>query len=259
MKRLAGTLLLLSLLVLNPVEAGIGMQWFTVEATAVEGETLCIEYGLYNPFDTPVQGYLDVSGDLVKLTPYAEPYLRNQDLEKKQKELQEVYKDINSEIKQTRDRDQLARLRDELGTVDEQLRQIEEKISKNNEEIERLKAVEPVELPARLYHNSSVKTNICFDTPDIGSYRIDNEYLGKYFLEDCKTQFYSGEVQAKYTTDGAVSGGTGSAVVASVSAPLTVKVRCRPDTTPVKEAMIIAVLLAVAAGLIIRKRRRKDA
>lgn len=257
MKRLAGTLLLLSLLVLTPVEAGIGMQWFTVEATAVEGETLCIGYGLYNPFDTPVQGYLDVSGDLVKLTPYAEPYLRNQELEKKQKELRGVYRDISSEIKQTRDRDQLARLRDELGTVDEQLRQIEEKISENNKEIEKLKVVKPVELPARLYHNSSVKTNFCFDAPDIGSYRIDNKYLGKHFLEDCKTQFYSGEVQAKYTTDGAVSG-TGSAVVASISAPLTVKVRCRPDTTPLKEAMVVAVLLAVAAGLIIRKRRRKD-
>jgi hypothetical protein len=257
MKRLAGTLLLLSLLVLNPVEAGIGMQWFTVEATTTEGERLCIKYGLYNPFDTAVQGFLDVSGDLVKLTPYARPYLKNQELEKKQKELREVYRDINSEIKQTTDRDQLARLRDELGTVDEQLRQIEEKIRENNKEIDRLKVVDPVELPARVYHNASVKTDLCFDTPDIGSYRIDNKYLGKHFLEDCKTKFYSGEVQAKYTTDDAVSG-TGSAVMASVSAPLTVKVRCKPDTTPVKEAMIIAVLLAVAAGLIIRKRRRKD-
>ena len=53
---------------------GVGLGWSTTEETTIEGQKKCIEYKLYNPFDVTVQGYLDVSGNLVNLTPYNNEY-----------------------------------------------------------------------------------------------------------------------------------------------------------------------------------------
>lgn len=46
---------------------GIGLKWFTEGDYAKEGTSICAIYGLYNPFDTDVYGYLTASKDLERL------------------------------------------------------------------------------------------------------------------------------------------------------------------------------------------------
>ena len=46
---------------------GIGIKWFTEAEYVKEGSTHCINYGLYNPFDTDVYGYLTASKELEPL------------------------------------------------------------------------------------------------------------------------------------------------------------------------------------------------
>lgn len=53
----------------TPVRAtvGIGLKWFTEGDYAKEGTSICAIYGLYNPFDTDVYGYLTATKDLEPL------------------------------------------------------------------------------------------------------------------------------------------------------------------------------------------------
>ncbi|MCK5476775.1 MAG: hypothetical protein KAI55_02555 [Candidatus Aenigmarchaeota archaeon] len=59
--------LLLGIIVLMPIvdaTVGIGIKWFTVGEYVNENSQYCLEYGLYNPFDEEVFGYLTAVKDL---------------------------------------------------------------------------------------------------------------------------------------------------------------------------------------------------
>ena len=56
---------------------GMGVRWYKESAIVNEGTQACIEYGLYNPepWDVPVYGYLEATGDLAKIYVKTEPTL----------------------------------------------------------------------------------------------------------------------------------------------------------------------------------------
>ncbi len=65
MKRYAAISLILLLLVPSvSADVGIGIKWNTEWKKVAEGTKTCISYGLYNPFDTDVMGYLTATKDL---------------------------------------------------------------------------------------------------------------------------------------------------------------------------------------------------
>jgi hypothetical protein len=58
--------LVLFLLLASPVTAtvGIGLKWYTESEFVSEGEQFCRTYGIYNPFDTDVTGFLQATEGL---------------------------------------------------------------------------------------------------------------------------------------------------------------------------------------------------
>lgn len=54
-------------------EVGIGIKWSTDTEVVPQGNTTCLSYGIYNPFDTPVMGFLTAKGNLTNLTIPTEP------------------------------------------------------------------------------------------------------------------------------------------------------------------------------------------
>jgi len=52
---------------------GIGIKWFTESEVVGENAEHCINYGLYNPFDVDINGMLDATGDLKKISRADEP------------------------------------------------------------------------------------------------------------------------------------------------------------------------------------------
>jgi hypothetical protein len=76
MKKYLGFLVLLLLLV-SPVTAsiGIGIKWTTESEFINENQERCITYGIYNPFDTDVMGYLTATQELAGLYQAEEPKL----------------------------------------------------------------------------------------------------------------------------------------------------------------------------------------
>lgn len=54
---------------------GIGLKWFTESEYVKEGTIKCIDYGLYNPFDQDVRGYLVATKDLESLYDAEKPKL----------------------------------------------------------------------------------------------------------------------------------------------------------------------------------------
>lgn len=54
---------------------GVGIKWKTESEIVEEGSTQCITYGLYNPFDEDVMGFLEVTGDLENISKAEEPKL----------------------------------------------------------------------------------------------------------------------------------------------------------------------------------------
>jgi hypothetical protein len=68
MKRILVTAVLLIVLI-SPVssDVGIGIKWFTESESVNQGEQKCISYGIYNPFDTEVNGYLEATKGLEKI------------------------------------------------------------------------------------------------------------------------------------------------------------------------------------------------
>jgi hypothetical protein len=54
---------------------GIGLKWSTESEIAQAGENACITYGIYNPFDRDVNGYLEATGDLKEIYTAEEPKL----------------------------------------------------------------------------------------------------------------------------------------------------------------------------------------
>jgi len=66
-------LVLLSVVPLVRADVGIGIRWNTEWAEVNENSKACITYGLYNPFDTQVNGYLKATKDLEKLAETEDP------------------------------------------------------------------------------------------------------------------------------------------------------------------------------------------
>jgi len=56
-------------------DVGIGIKWFTESEPVNEGEQKCLVYGLYNPFDTDVKGFLEATRDLTSIYQAEEPKL----------------------------------------------------------------------------------------------------------------------------------------------------------------------------------------
>ena len=46
---------------------GIGLKWVTESQIAQPGENTCVTYGIYNPFNRDVNGYLEATGDLEEI------------------------------------------------------------------------------------------------------------------------------------------------------------------------------------------------
>ena len=59
-------------LIPSSLGGGIGIRWYTESEIVEEGKTYCINYGLYNPFEGDVYGYLKATGDLENIS-QAEP------------------------------------------------------------------------------------------------------------------------------------------------------------------------------------------
>lgn len=69
--------LLVSAVILAPVAAdvGIGIKWTEESAFVSEGQKKCLNYGIYNPFDTDVTGFLTATKDLEALYESEDPKL----------------------------------------------------------------------------------------------------------------------------------------------------------------------------------------
>lgn len=61
----------------NAATVGMGVRWYKESAIVEEGKQNCIEYGLYNPtpWEVPVYGYLEATGDLEKIYVKNDPML----------------------------------------------------------------------------------------------------------------------------------------------------------------------------------------
>ncbi len=56
-------------------DVGIGLKWSTESEFVSEGQEKCVSYGIYNPFDTDVNGYLRGTKDLSTIYRAEEPKL----------------------------------------------------------------------------------------------------------------------------------------------------------------------------------------
>lgn len=76
MKRVL-TVVVLFLFLAGTVSAdvGIGLKWFTEAEVVNEGEQKCVTYGIYNPFDTDVTGFLTATRELEGFYQAEEPKL----------------------------------------------------------------------------------------------------------------------------------------------------------------------------------------
>jgi hypothetical protein len=54
---------------------GMGVKWYTESELVKENTIKCIGYGLYNPFDVPVMGYVEPTNTLVNISSIVEPIL----------------------------------------------------------------------------------------------------------------------------------------------------------------------------------------
>ncbi len=54
---------------------GVGIKWKTESEIVKEGSRVCITYGLYNPFDEDVMGFLKATRDLENISEAEEPKL----------------------------------------------------------------------------------------------------------------------------------------------------------------------------------------
>jgi len=70
-------LFIIWLVFLPIVEAtvGVGIKWKTESEIVKEGSSVCITYGLYNPFDEDVMAFLKATGDLENISKAEEPKL----------------------------------------------------------------------------------------------------------------------------------------------------------------------------------------
>lgn len=74
MKRAIGALVLfLFLLGTASADVGIGLKWYTESEFVSENTVKCITYGIYNPFDTDVTGFLEATKDLKDIYESEEP------------------------------------------------------------------------------------------------------------------------------------------------------------------------------------------
>lgn len=76
MKRVLGAaVLILFLAGTVSADMGIGIKWYTETEIVNEGEQMCVTYGIYNPFDTDVKGYLEATKELETISQAEEPKL----------------------------------------------------------------------------------------------------------------------------------------------------------------------------------------
>lgn len=236
---------------------GVGLRWSTTEETATEGQIKCIEYGLYNPFDVTVDGYLDVSGALVNLTSYKNEYWELEKVNEKLRELQNENVRLTSELKELRrdpakNLESIGKIENQVGEVDTEKTRLTSERSRLEERIRELKNAEPVKVPAETSSEKAIPQLLCLDIPKLERYdcKIDNKYLGKHLCSGCKSKLFYGEVSAKHTTPKKERAGTGSGVGSSFAVPLTVVVRCSEPKLPVTAVMVILTIVVaiIVAG-----------
>ena len=223
---LVAVLVVLSLSLVS-ADVGIGLHKFRSEVVTYVDEKACIEYGLFNPFNTDVIGYLDVSGEI--LTIY------DDDSRNRRMQLDNISQ-------------QLIGLRTDYATRNlTELEELDiiEKITEFSQlktelegdlQVENLK--KGVELPAGTLHYDEEIVEVCFLGTERG--------------------IYYGEVLAKTIRNDEVKV-TGSAVAGVVSASLKVIVmQKRGHFARYKKYYIVAAILTLLVALFIAKWKKKQ-
>jgi len=163
-------------------EKGVGLFWDRTEIQGYVGEKICVNYGLYNPFNTDINAYLDVTRDLSGL----------QNNDKASLVIQKTQ--IESSLQKARDNynaNSTIDLAQEIDTLTNQDATIKEKIDKINIDSSIL-------VKAGTSSKEKIIQNLCF--------------------YPTKKGIYNGEVTASYLA--ITQQGTGSSTKAGASAPL---------------------------------------
>lgn len=121
------------------------------------------------------------------------------------------------------------------------------------------KIPEPKFVPAETFHESAIRTQICFKMPRVYD---KNCKLGSFICEhDCSEKItYDGEISAIERAPKGSRGGTGSAAVASVAADLKIKAMCKERD--LRWLITFAIVIITIIGLILfrwpTKSRKRD-
>lgn len=242
----------------------LGLNYHTTEIIVKSGESFCIkDYFLFNTESKEMKGYLDVSGNLIRLTNYYNEYSQRNMLQEEVTKLQENYSSLQMEINEKIALGQnVSILYEKLGMIDSLIVEKGDKINvlndiilkKSNKLIISVPGLESdikeryntsEDLRKFLLENDKLKpATLCLKAPE-----IEKEIDGK-----CYTKYYSGQVILIPVVEEKNVNVIGSLVAVSVSAPLTVQVRCKEKSSSNKILFFsILFILLIVLILIIKK------
>ncbi len=205
-------------------DVGVGLWWDLSEIEGKAGDKICGQFGLYNPFDTDIIAYLDVSGELIDI------------LEKGLSEKKRKHETILDQLSELRDkyRGELSE-EEELETIEE-IRKLESEQKVLEDYLNKIYEEQSVYIKAGTSSKDRIMKEICF--------------------YPTKRGIYDGEVIAKnFKTSGVAS--TGSSVSLGVSASLKV-IALRKDINYRMIAIIVGIVVVlIVLGIWIKKKRNK--
>lgn len=211
---------ILSIFVFSFASAGtIGFGMTDIQGEVVmEANTnnVCVTYYIYNPSDTSIEGFLDVTREegkgLNTFLGLDKLYSDLSILENESAELQTTYNSLLTEGKSTFEIEQ------EIEKITLKIQSINEEISKKKPKLEKINI--PAKTPAKDENgNFQMPVKMCFERPT-------KKYLFQTIGDTNFCGRYEGEIIGSYTpiTDG--TGSTGSAIIGSRSTTLKLTVKC---------------------------------